>query len=201
MGTRHLTVIVKDNKIKLSQYGQWDGYYSGQGVTFTNFVREKLLSEYGLNKFNENVDLLENVDEETHKKYVELWEEMNKNKEFMLPYACTLPQFSRDTGTHILDIIYNLSIYDFEGRSYPVYIEEDSSWCEFIYCINLDTNEVYMLTNWEFDASQVKETCELIQQKYKGFDCWYKSTIKDLPSVENIQKYFDLIFNHGGDNE
>lgn len=201
MGTRHLTVIVKDNKIKLSQYGQWDGYYSGQGVTFTNFVREKLTSERGLERFSNNVDLLKNTDEETHKKYVELWEEMNKNKEFLLPYNSTLPQFSRDTGTEILNIIYHLSAYDFDGRSYPIYIEEDSSWCEFIYCINLDTNEVYMLTSHSISPSQVKETCELIQRKYKDFDCWYKSTIKDLPSVENIQQYFDLIFNHGGDNE
>lgn len=200
MGTRHLTVIVKDNKIKLSQYGQWDGYYEGQGVTFTNFVREKLTSERGLNRFNENVDLLKNTDEETHKKYVELWEEMNKNKEFLLPYNSTLPQFSRDTGTEILNIIFNLSAYDFDERKYPIYIEEDSSWCEFIYCINLDTNEVYMLTNHSFSPSQVKETCELIKQKYKGFDCWYKSTIKDLPSVENIQQYYDLLFNCEGND-
>lgn len=201
MGTRHLTVVIKKNKIKLAQYGQWDGYYSGQGITFTNFVREKLSSEYGLNRFNENVDLLKNTDDETHKKYVEFWEEMNKNKEFLLPYACTLPQFSRDTGTEILNIIYNLSACDFNGRSYPVYIEEDSSWCEFIYCINLDTNEVYMLTDWEFDPSQVKETCELIKQKYKGFNCWYKSTIKDLPDTDTIQQYFDTLFNKGGDND
>jgi len=32
MGTRHLICAKINNEYKLSQYGQWDGYPSGQGV-------------------------------------------------------------------------------------------------------------------------------------------------------------------------
>lgn len=29
---------------------------------------------------------------------------------------------------------------------------------------------------------------------HKGFDCWYKSSIKDLPNVETIKKYYNSLF-------
>ena len=45
MGTRHLTVVIKDNEIKLSQYGQWDGYFIYTGVKFLEFVKGKLQSK------------------------------------------------------------------------------------------------------------------------------------------------------------
>lgn len=40
MGTRNLTVVVEGGKIRVAQYGQWDGYPSGQGLTCWRFLRE-----------------------------------------------------------------------------------------------------------------------------------------------------------------
>ena len=40
MGTRGLTVIVKDNQIKLSNYGQWDSYFDYTGIKFLEFCKE-----------------------------------------------------------------------------------------------------------------------------------------------------------------
>jgi hypothetical protein len=31
MGTRNLTIVIADKKIKVAQYGQWDGYIEGNG--------------------------------------------------------------------------------------------------------------------------------------------------------------------------
>ena len=45
MGTRNLTVVIKDNEIKLSQYGQWDGYFSYSGKKFLEFVKGNLQSK------------------------------------------------------------------------------------------------------------------------------------------------------------
>ena len=47
MGTRNATIVIKDNKTKVAQYGQWDGYPSGQGLTALNFLRQANLSQFG----------------------------------------------------------------------------------------------------------------------------------------------------------
>ena len=37
MGTRHLIAVMADGKYQVAQYGQWDGYPSGQGVSVLTF--------------------------------------------------------------------------------------------------------------------------------------------------------------------
>ena len=39
MGTRHLIAVHADGQYKIAQYGQWDGYPSGQGLTALGFCR------------------------------------------------------------------------------------------------------------------------------------------------------------------
>ena len=39
MGTRHLTIVAAAGGYPVAQYGQWDGYPSGQGVTALNFLK------------------------------------------------------------------------------------------------------------------------------------------------------------------
>ncbi len=43
MGTRNLTCVYLDGKCKVAQYGQWDGYPEGQGVTCLNFLRDEMV--------------------------------------------------------------------------------------------------------------------------------------------------------------
>jgi len=38
MGTRHLIEVKIDGEIKVAQYGQWDGYPTGQGATIAEFL-------------------------------------------------------------------------------------------------------------------------------------------------------------------
>ena len=40
MGTRNLTVVVKDGTHKIAQYGQWDGYPSGVGADILTFLAD-----------------------------------------------------------------------------------------------------------------------------------------------------------------
>ena len=185
MGTRNLTVVIKDNQVKLSQYGQWDGYFRATGKKFINFVKNTYLGD-----FSKKIDLLKGCDSayitNTEKNFLE----MQKNKEFFMPFIVAFPQFSRDTGVEILDIISGLDYqYCCDKKSFPVYIEEDSGWCEFIYVLDLDTKTVYLLTNHDFTGA--KETPDFIKEKYKGFDCWYTSKVEELPSSEEIQKISD----------
>ena len=39
MGTRNLTMVISENKTKVAQYGQWDGYPEGQGKTILKFLK------------------------------------------------------------------------------------------------------------------------------------------------------------------
>lgn len=42
MGTRNLTMVIdRKGEIKVAQYGQWDGYPSGQGATILEFAKDK----------------------------------------------------------------------------------------------------------------------------------------------------------------
>ena len=52
MGTRHKVKLLKDNKIIINQYGQWDGYPTTAGEVITNFLKNK-----------ENVEFLKNLQE------------------------------------------------------------------------------------------------------------------------------------------
>lgn len=51
MGTRNLTMVVKDNKTKVAQYCQWDGYPGGQGLDILSF-----LTSNDIESFKQSVD-------------------------------------------------------------------------------------------------------------------------------------------------
>ena len=40
MGTRNLTVVVKDEQVRVAQYGQWDGYPEVTGRGILKILRE-----------------------------------------------------------------------------------------------------------------------------------------------------------------
>ena len=205
MGTRHLTVVIKDNEIKLSQYGQWDGYFTCTGVKFLGFVKENLQSkskkkqQYRIKTFGEKIDTLQKVDEKTWQEFIAIKDKygfdntLNKSQ-FAIPFNVMFPQFSRDTGVEILDIINRIQPYMFNpSYKFPVVLDFDRVGCtEFVNVINLDTEEIYMLTTHEFKGVPLP-TCELVENVYKHHDCWYKSSIRDIPSIAKIKKYKESI--------
>ena len=205
MGTRHLTVVIKDNEIKLSQYGQWDGYFTCTGVKFLEFVKENLQSKskkkqkYRVETFGEKIDTLQKVDEKTWQEFIAIKDKygfdntLNKSQ-FAIPFNVMFPQFSRDTGVEILDIINRIQPYMFNPNyKFPVILDFDGVGCtEFVNVINIDTEEIYMLTTHEFKGVPLS-TCELVENVYKHHDCWYKSSIKDIPSIAKIKKYKESI--------
>jgi hypothetical protein len=61
MGTRHIVEVIKDNKIVIRQYGQWDGYAATAGYTLRNFIKEN-----GKERLDEILDKVEPIDNIAH---------------------------------------------------------------------------------------------------------------------------------------
>ena len=46
MGTRNLTMVISNGETKVAQYGQWDGYPSGNGVIVLEFLTSTNLDDF-----------------------------------------------------------------------------------------------------------------------------------------------------------
>jgi len=187
MGTRHLICVVKDGDYKVAQYGQWDGYPSGQGVDILNF-----LASMDRKLFESKVDLLSWI---TDDELQEQWRECgaNDNSGFVTmevadKHNLLYPENSRDTGAKLLGII--------QDADRPIKLVNqvkfagDSLFCEWAYVIDLDKNvlEVYEGFNKEphqgerfSDFERDKEDSEYYPVKLaQTFD------LNNLPSVEDF---------------
>jgi hypothetical protein len=117
MGTRHRqAVITKEGQLKVQQYGQWDGYPSGQGVEILNFLKSA-----NLEKYQEELGKLKILtDAEVEK--------IDNEKDWDKKY----PFLSRDCGSKIHSMIT-------EGKVpfvYHIQEKEAQQWCEGFYTIN-----------------------------------------------------------------
>lgn len=147
MGTRNLTAVMIDGQYKIAQYGQWDGYPSGQGLTVLRFV-----SEAG------NIDALRSAFRK-----VRFLEPEGKDKEFVESYSANAPEWpsdpdnrtpeqkhwfstyaSRDIGGDILKAVANSNDNEVLLRNHIAFAG-DSLFCEYAYVIDLDagTFEIY----------------------------------------------------------
>lgn len=121
MGTRNLTMVIKDGKPRVAQYGQWDGYPSGQGVTILTF-----LNHADLDHFKTQIDKCK-----LHKDYDKYTDEEQTFN-------------NRDFAAEVLNMIHNShekKMHLFDSSKFA----EDSLFCEWGYVIDLDkkTFEVY----------------------------------------------------------
>jgi hypothetical protein len=129
MGTRHLIVVVQNGETKVAQYGQWDGYRTGQGNTILSFLNSVYLPN-----FREAVErcwLL--TEEEADAKIDAAGRDWPKK----------FPELSRDTSADLLQMI--LETPEGLGLVDTSSFAADSLFCEFAYVIDLDENvlEVY----------------------------------------------------------
>jgi len=141
MGTRSLTCVVLDGKFKIAQYGQFDGYPSGQGSTALSIMRE-IVTQNKLDRFTDKVRALTKLTADQHK---QLWIDVgaDPNKDYVSmeignAFDAKHPELSRRTGAEILSLVLNRDIT-------CVQISDDSLFCEWCYVIDLDQGlfEVY----------------------------------------------------------
>jgi hypothetical protein len=150
MGTINLTAVMYHGKYRIAQYGQWDGYPGGQGITALEFVRDAMDVE----KFTAALERCRFISDED---YRTLWTEFGITAEQKTVavevsdrFHAKYKYFDRDHGAKILlmvqgapeEIIFLRDSIDFAG---------DSLFCEWAYVVDLDegTFEVYQGFNTE----------------------------------------------------
>lgn len=142
MGTRNLTMVInKVGETKIAQYGQWDGYPSGVGLTVLNFVK----NEKSLKQLKNKIKKVRFIDAEKDKEFIENYEKnapilsnepdnrTNKQKKWFESYV------HRDIGGDIL-----IKIASSKDKEIILINSESSAkedgWVEWSYVINLKDN-------------------------------------------------------------
>ena len=153
MGTRNLSLCKNNEEIVIAQYGQWDGYPSGQGATILEFCQNK--------------DNITRLKAELHN-----IRDISTLPEFIEEYAKIAPQWSNEPDNRTEQMKYwykELSHRDIGGMIFSNIINVDKSklpsvmnnliylqkyeglaetnnycdtWIEYAYLINFDTNEL-----------------------------------------------------------
>jgi hypothetical protein len=123
MGTRGLTKVIKNDKVVVAQYGQWDHYPSGQGLTALRFLRD----ETNVEKLDKGLYWLYETNEDDIQKTAE-----RTGDNFQTAY----PSLVRDTGAEILELIANAK------GAIPILLdsnfENDELFCEGVFTVDLD---------------------------------------------------------------
>lgn len=205
MGTRHLVAVYENYECKIAQYGQWDGYPSGQGIDALKFCRENLLENENLQKFKSQLNKVRFV---TSEEYAKLWEEIGININANNGYVTfaeseffhtKYPYFSRDNGADILRMVFKSS--DDENEilmKNSINFAADSIFCEWAYVIDLDkmTFEVFKGFNTlTLDKTNPKERFAYLvpdrENGYKPIKFLNEFSIYNLPSNEVFLELLD----------
>lgn len=137
MGTRNSTLVKLDGELKVAQYGQWDGYPTGQGKEIQDFLKK-----VDLKKFKEQIKALREITDEEAKvvEADELWTQH-------------YPYLSRDAGASILQMIH-----DDEVKFVVLYpdFKEDTLFCEYWYELDLN-KETITMNGREFTFDEWRE--------------------------------------------
>ena len=190
MGTRNLTIVTSNGQTKVAQYGQWDGYPEGQGLTALSTLKRIILSGQ-LGQFKAKIDNLQWISDEDAEK-IEKDENWDKN----------YPYLSRDCAADILEAIHfgTMQIRTGIGERKEVSVNitglvnketfaADSLFCEWAYVIDLDKGvfEVYE----GFNKTPLNETDRFfhlqdLKEEYYPIKLLASFDLNNLPSEEDF---------------
>jgi hypothetical protein len=158
MGTRNLTkVIDADGVIKVAQYGQWDGYPSGQGVTALYHAHNAKMIEAGLKRCRFGTE------EEFEAIYATLPQMNYLGTEDSNNFDLLYPNLTRNTGADILGVVaYSVGEVILADQSD---FEQDELFCEGVYTIDFQRNK--FISNFgkvvEFDLDNLPTKEEYLE--------------------------------------
>lgn len=192
MGTRNLTMVYCDGQYRVAQYGQWDGYPSGQGLTALQFARDKM-------RESEFRSAVLNSTQISGEELKALWKEAGADNEGWVTMEVANkmrqlhPEFSRDTGADILEIVQSHP----EGMKVDLDLAfaAESLFCEWAWLIDLDarTFEGYEGFNESRELTPEDRFYFLKDKEsdgYHGIQLAGKWHLDSLPTDEEFLDYF-----------
>lgn len=137
MGTRGLTkVIDKNGIIKVAQYGQWDHYPEGQGVSILSYLTK---DRYAVEELELALDKCYFTTEEEREAIYADYNTRYPETTHLKKFSSMVPSLSRDTGGDILNVVR------WSAGTVPLMDESefefDELFCEGVYTIDYQTNK------------------------------------------------------------
>ncbi|RYP64539.1 hypothetical protein DL771_008728 [Monosporascus sp. 5C6A] len=165
MGTRHLVLVYYKGQYRIAQYGQWDGYPEGQGVTVLRFVSdpenlsklrsvldaESMLYEPTKDQLNAWYAEMQRVSQEHYARPPPTDErELEERCNVLHPGRDVCPSVSRDTGADILRLVADATAEKPVPVVRKIEFLADTYFCEWAYVVDLDEHalEVYASLVW-----------------------------------------------------
>ncbi len=128
MGTRHYQVVIdKKGTKRVQQYGQWDGYPSGQGLNILKYLKSGDLEKYQSN--------LEKIKTPTKNQIEAINKELAKNG-LEHEKGGKYYHFNRDCGSQMHQLIEDGKVKNVQLMTK----EEADKWCEGFYTIDFQNN-------------------------------------------------------------
>lgn len=221
MGTRNLTMVIdQKGQTKVAQYGQWDGYPSGQGLTILQFIRQanKL---YDLQIALNNIKFYNKCDDISE--YLKQYEKRAPEWSSQPDYRTEEDKYwfgnlvSRDVGGSILQNIIDINLDSLpKEHNRTIYLYDDSEFgkdsllCEFAYIVNLQTNKFIVLEGLNYDKSkeyelfitnqdEVDKSCKGLSDKYYGCCVLKEYPLNALPNDNDFVTELDKLIEERGE--
>lgn len=143
MGTRNSTLVKLNGELKVAQYGQWDGYPSGQGLTVLKFCKNNNLQVFA--------EKLKDYGELTDKDIDKINLELKKTNKSL---STLFPEYCRDTAADILEMIMQDKVWNKKLQlAKEYYLNKHGGYtCEWAYMIDLDENKLKVFSAYRDDA-------------------------------------------------
>lgn len=154
MGTRNLTCVMIDGKYKIAQYGQWDGYPSGQGITILDFIfdkrnvkllRDALVKVRFFDLEGRDKEMLASYDKNSPEWFSDPDNRTEEQKRWFKTYI------SRDIGGDILEAVANSKDNEIIIKN-SIGFAGDSLFCEYCYVVDLDKNTFEIFEGFNHDV-------------------------------------------------
>jgi hypothetical protein len=190
MGTRNLTMVIQNQENKIAQYGQWDGFPDGQGITILTFLQDKSNVEK-LKQIIPNIRFEKEQDTKEKKEFAKSLGATNGCLDYKQAalYDKQYPLENPNLGAGVLN-----KLLEYNNETEIVLVDSEnfareSLFCQWAYVIDLDKNtlEVYKGLN-RLEVSKEERFYHLNDPKnnYRPIKMVQSFSIDKLPDREKF---------------